>query len=131
MASSQAQEPEVLNALRKLQQTQNDLLVAVQSLPERIATIGTHGRPEPDQALIGADSQTVTRELEGHAKASTEHQPEHGPVTAASGQASGFTSRIILTYVQSNSSENHLSAAFQLIPIGYTVPIQSRLAYIQ
>lgn len=103
-----AQQPSVMDTLRDIQQTQSHLLAAVESLSIRIATeapipdgrvaspdsLGNPFQPAPQdkiESLPLAPTSDSTVEKSSH---------DDSLVQAASpGQKSGFTSRIVLTWV--------------------------------
>ena len=95
-------EPEVLNSLRQIQQTQTQLLTAIESLAERMDT------EQPGPSVNAAASTSLSGELEpnsSHSEQKPELQLEDSVVSGdassiaipASSPRSGFTSRIVLT----------------------------------
>ncbi|POR33463.1 Uracil-regulated protein 1 [Tolypocladium paradoxum] len=103
-----AAKADVLNALREIQQSQSQLLAAVESMSERIdsgdfaadsppAQPSSFGSTEPPGKASTTDVSIPPGSVSGTAHSSQDNNAMHASTTASKGPKSGFTSRIVLT----------------------------------
>lgn len=109
-STTQFSDPEFMDTLREIHQTQSQLLAAVETLSERV---GTPALPTPDASSQHKSSQPERKDESEKAPPTSSDSVirsdprEDGgtlqaPSTSSSNQRAALTSRIVLTYLLSS-----------------------------